>query len=765
MQEFDAKKIILPGTVESIIYRNEKNGYTVCEMQGETDDFIAVGLMPYIQEGEELELSGSFIVHPDYGPQFQIDEYIRKSFTTKDAIERYLASGIMKGVGPKLAKKIVARFGLEALEIIKNEPDKLTAIKGIRHEKALEYSLALIKKESFQELTLFLASFDIRQSTCILIEKQFGETALFKIKENPYCLLQVGLGINFQKADQIAASLGWDPSSVVRIQSAMVSILFFALYSGHTYLPLDTLLNETSRLIEKQIHKTDSTFDLLMTEDRIVYIEKDRIVALKLAYQTEKAISKSILSRISTGSTQAANPVDQVNTMKNENGMKDIRSFKVSTDLLRENVKNLCDQQPIAFDDYQVESICQCLANPVSIITGGPGTGKTTLVTILCQYMEKNSKKVALAAPTGRAAKKMQEATKSDAKTIHRLLELQYRNDIDDFNLIFARNQDHPIEADLIIIDETSMLDIFLMNHLLNAVPPDCIIVFIGDENQLPAVGAGNVLKDMIASKKVPVVELKKVYRQETGSLIVQNSYSILKGQYPGFDQTFDSEFMFISKESDPEKSQSVVSLCTNILKQQYCLDPIRDVQILTPTRKGICGTKDLNQILQKALNPTLPQQAGKKQSVPFPFNAKDKVMQTKNNYETKWASVKDSASTGNGIFNGDMGTVLSIDPDGETAMVLFDEERLVEYNRENIEDLELAYAITVHKSQGSEYRTVILILPDAPNILMTRNLLYTAVSRAKEKLFLVTEKRILQKMIANASIAKRNTLLERFLQ
>lgn len=743
MQEYDSKNKLLPCIVENIIYRNEKNGYTVCEMQGEKEDFIAVGILPFIQVGEQLELSGSFCVHPEYGQQFKIDEYIRKSFTTQVAIERYLASGVLKGVGPKLAKRIVSRFGLETLDIIKNEPDKLSTIKSIRYEKALEYSAALIKKESIQELILFLSVYDIGQPQCVRIEKHFGDSAFLKIKANPYCLTQPGLGISFQKADQIAISLGLDPSSILRIQSAMISILFLALYNGNTFLPLNTLLYETSKLINKEIHETDPTFEIIMDDEKIVYIKTDGKVSLKLAYQTEKTISKAILKRIDSN--------------KNE----------VDTTSLMIKIKNLCYQQTIVFDETQIESLCKCLDNPVTIITGGPGTGKTTLISILCQYMKNNSKTVALAAPTGRAAKRMQETTKNEAKTIHRLLELQYRSDIDDYNLIFARNQDNPIEADLLIIDEVSMIDIFLMNHLLNAIPPECIVVLVGDENQLPAVGAGNVLKDIIASKKIPIVELTKVYRQETGSLIVQNSHTILQGLYPTFDQTFNSEFMFILKESDKDKAQSILSLCTNILKQQYNIDPVRDVQILTPTRKGICGTKELNQFLQKTLNSSSIEYINiNKEQIDngLSFKPNDKVMQIKNNYEMKWTSIQDSTLSGNGIFNGDMGTVVMVDSKNETVHVLFDEERIVEYNKTNIEELELAYAITVHKSQGSEYPIVILVLPDAPNILMTRNLLYTAISRAKEKLFLVTEKRIIMKMITNTSIAKRNTLLESFL-
>ena len=756
------EKIVLQCTVENIIYRNEKNGYTVCEMNSDDDDFVAVGVLPHIQEGEQMELSGCYTTHPEYGQQFKIEEYIRKSFTTKEAIERYISSGILRGIGIKLAKKIVAKFGMDTLEIIKNTPCKLTEIKGIKEEKAIEYSVILHNKENIQNLILFLSAFDIGQSTCIRIEKHFGDTALAKIKENPYCLSQIGLGIDFMKSDQIALSLGFDLSSALRVQSAMITVLYIALYNGNTYLNLEVLLNETSKLIDNKINRDEASFESLMTDERIIYFIDLNIVALKIAFNTENSISKSIKIRARTDDEKDCKSIKKTHLKRTDD-----------ISIVRENVLNICGQQSINYDDDQINSICECLCNPITIITGGPGTGKTTIISLLCQYMKKKGKIVSLAAPTGRAAKRMQETTNSDSKTIHRLLEVQYRPDVDDFNLIFARNSDNPIEADLIIIDEASMLDIFLMNHLMNAVPPDCLLVFVGDENQLPSVGAGNVLKDMIASKIIPVVELKKVYRQETGSLIVQNSHDILHGKYPTFDQKIDSEFMFISKYSDEDKLQSILSLCTKVLKQHYHADIIRDVQILTPTRKGLCGTKELNSFLQKALNdsavnhiPDMTKSIIKKQSTNLlnTYKINDKVMQTRNNYEIKWISIKDSKVTGNGVFNGDMGIVVLIGSNCESIHVLFDEEKIVEYNNTNIEEIELAYAITVHKSQGSEYPIVVLVLPHAPDILMTRNLLYTALSRAKEKLFLVTEKNILMKMISNTSITRRNTLLEKLL-
>ncbi|MHB1485171.1 MAG: SF1B family DNA helicase RecD2 [Saccharofermentanales bacterium] len=737
MQDYE-NSITINCTVTGIIFQNEKNGYTVCEMQGDNEDFIAVGTLPYIHAGEQLELTGVFCMHPDYGEQFKVKEFIKLSFSTSTAIEKYLSSGILKGIGPKLAKKITAAFGLKTLEIIKNEPARLTEIKGIGLEKAYEYASILNKNENTQSLVIFLTAFDIGQAACLRIEKYFGINALAKIKENPYCLTHNGIGISFHKADQIAFTLGWNKTSILRIQSAMISVLFLALNNGSTYLPLEIVLRETSRLTELQIDQNYPSFELLFNNEQIIFFKESRIVALSLAYTTEKKIADRIINRVRS----------------------EIEADSIL--FIRNDIKEICNKQAMVFDENQIESISQCLCNPLTIITGGPGTGKTTLITILCQYMKTKSRKAVLAAPTGRAAKRMQETTGNEAKTIHRLLELQYRSDVDDYNLVFQRNWDNPIEADMIIIDEASMIDIFLMKHLLEAIPDNCTIVLVGDKNQLPSVGAGNILKDLIGSGEVPVVELTKVYRQEKGSLIIQNSHNILKGLYPVFDQSIKSEFMLISKQNDDERAHTIVSLCKNILKQQYDIDPVREVQILTPTRKSICGTKELNRLLQDALNENNDDLPDKEL---FAFKRNDKVMQIRNNYETKWISIKDAALSGIGVFNGDMGTVLSIDTNSETFKVLFDDERMIEYSRTNIDELELAYAITVHKSQGSEYPVVVLVLPDAPPILMTRNLLYTAVSRAKEKLFVITEKSILMNMISNTSIAMRNTLLGKLLE
>lgn len=738
MQVNDNITEIKSGNIENIIYRNDKNGYTVFEISGDSEDFIAVGIVPYVQKGEYVELHGRFCTHPDYGYQFLIDKYEKKSFKTNDSIIKYLSSGLFKGIGPKLAKRIVDKFGISTIEIIKNEPENLTKIKGINLDRANEFCHILNNKDKSHDLNLFLGEYNINQATILKIEEYFGNDALKKIKENPYTLTKPGLAVRFPKADEIALSLGFDKHSILRIQSAMQSVLINSLVNGNTFMFLDRCLEETSNLVSFILTRETLQLNEILNNQQIKYIKENDIVMLKIAYNAENNISKFIIS-------------------KTKNAKIKQSSTNVSNEIVR-----LCGSETINYDEFLIESIIKCLTNPITIITGGPGTGKTTLIKIMCNYIKNSSKKVLLAAPTGRAAKRMQETTGFEAKTIHRLLELLYRSDEDDYNLIFARTKDNPIDADLLIIDEASMLDVFLMKYLLEAVPSHCNLIFVGDKNQLPSVGAGNVLKDMMASNKILTVELKKVYRQEKGSLIVQNSHKILNGEYPEFDQTINSEFMFISKSNDFEKANSVVLLCTNILKQKYNIDPMRDIQILTPTRKGPCGTYELNKALQLSLNNHKYHQ--KNNNELFYFKINDKVMQIRNNYELKWTSINDSSLTGTGIFNGDMGSVISINTDKDTLMVLFDDERIVEYTKSNIDELELAYTITVHKSQGSEYPVVILVLPDSPKILMTRNLLYTAISRAKEKLFLVTDKSILSNMIQNNCISDRNTMLCEFL-
>lgn len=741
----DCEEISIECAVEKILFRNEKNGYTVCLMQGLDDDFVAVGSLPFICEGEQLSVYGKFVLHSSYGEQFKVEKYTKSAHTSLSSIEKYLSDGFLKGIGPAMAKKITAKYGLDTLDIMMKKPEKISSIKGISRSKANEYAKILTDRGRFQDLFLFLAQYNINQNTCVKIEKVFREKSLEVIKDNPYKLFQHEFGVKFQVVDRIAMDMGYDTRSSQRIESVLYAVLKNYLAAGHTCLELTILYKEASKLLGYQLEINEDNLNCLKNNEKIQYIDDENLAAIKIVYEAEKEIAENIKNRIKNCSCG----------LEASSGIDKLRS-KITSESLNFGFE---------FDEEQITAIFQCLTNPVTVITGGPGTGKTTLLNFLSRHVSATGKKIALAAPTGRAAKRMQEITKCEAKTIHRLLEFQYRSEMDEFELVFIRDEFNPIEADIVFIDEASMIDVFLMKSLLKAVNFNCPIVLIGDANQLPAVGAGNVLGDMILSKAVGCIKLDKVYRQEQGGLIAVNSHSILNGQYPVFEQTIQSECMFIEKQGDSSKMDAVVGLNLNILEEKYSIDPVRDVQILAPSKKDICGTVNLNLILQERFQARNGVVLTDREGTRNRFFVGDKVIQTRNNYEIQWVMQADKRQTGKAVLNGEVGFVVNCGPRDGIVSVLFDDERLVDYNQMDLEDLELAYAITVHKSQGSEYPVVILILPDAPWILMTRNLLYTAFSRAKKRVFVITEKRILSSMINNTTVSKRNTMLLKLLQ
>lgn len=741
----NSENITIECAVEKILFRNEKNGYTVCLMQGLEDDFVAVGSLPFICEGEQLSVYGKFVMHNSYGEQFKVEKYTKSAHTSLSSIEKYLSDGFLKGIGPAMAKKITAKYGLDTLDVMMKHPEKISMIKGISRSKANEYAKILIDRGRFQDLFLFLAQYSINQNTCVKIEKVFREKSLEVIKDNPYELFQHEFGIKFQVVDRIAIDMGYDIKSSQRIQSVLYAVLKNYLAAGHTCLEVNLMYREASKLLGWQLENNEYNLNDLKNNDKIQYIPYDNLAAIKIVYDAEKEIAENIRNRIANGNC----------------GLESASGFdKLKTKIINESLSF-----GFEFDEEQISAIFQCLINPVTVITGGPGTGKTTLLKFLSKYVSAAGKKIALAAPTGRAAKRMQEITKCEAKTIHRLLEFQYRSEMDEFELVFMRDEFNPIEADIIFIDEASMIDVFLMRSLLKAINYNCQIVLIGDVNQLPAVGAGNVLNDMILSETVGCIKLNKVYRQEQGGLIAVNSHTILNGEYPVFEQTIQSECMLIDKSGDLSKMDAVVGLNLNILESKYAIDPIRDVQILAPSKKDLCGTVNINLILQERFQARYGISSAGIEGVRNKFFVGDKVIQTRNNYEIQWIMQADRRQTGKAVLNGEVGFVVNCGPSDGVVSVLFDEERLVDYNQTDLEDLELAYAITVHKSQGSEYPVVILVLPDAPWILMTRNLLYTAFSRAKKRVFVITEKRILSSMIKNTTVSKRNTMLLKLLK
>lgn len=733
----------LEGIVEDIIYRNENNGYSVVSLAG-SEEKIAVGILPYLSEGESVCLYGSWIKHPDYGRQFQVDHYEMMIPRSKEAILQYLSSGIIKGIGVKTAQKLVREFGLDTLEILREKPEKLARLKGFSLDKAQRIADQLQEKRDYQDLVLLLNPLGIGPGKTLRIYRQFGSESLQMISENPFRLADEVYGIGFATADNLARSMGLDPESPARVASAIRYLLLQAVGQGHTYLPMQQLLANAAQLLGIALTPEHQALKTLLTENQI-RVTNQR-VALTNVYRTEKAAAERL----------------NLLLMSKPGRFTDLLEPELAT----EAVAASCSKQHLELAPEQETALLQALLNPVLILTGGPGTGKTTIIRLLCECLSTIGGKVLLAAPTGRAARRMTEATGIEAKTLHRLLEIQYSPDDGRRENMPDRNPDVHLACDLLIVDESSMIDVFLFRNLLDAVIPGTRLVLVGDADQLPSVGPGYVLKDLIDSNQVPVVRLSQIFRQTSQSLIIRNAHLIHDGKMPALDQSFDSQFLWIAKETAEEAADAAVKLCSEILPQQYGLNPLRDVQVLTPSRKGPAGTLQLNQHLQKALQSyrgkTSPKAAVEAHGSRFGLG--DKVMQIRNNYDMTWQQQNDPSVYGNGVFNGEMGIVNDLDVENSRLEILFDDDRLISYDRLTLDDLELAYAITIHKSQGSEYPVVVLtIAPGAPQLL-TRNLLYTAVTRARQKLLLIASRRTLAGMLANDQAYMRYTMLKDWL-
>ena len=739
------------GIVGDIIYRNDNNGYTVVSLAG-PGERIAVGIMPYITEGETVRFRGNWIKHPDYGRQFQVVHYELQIPGSQESILQYLSSGIIKGIGEKTARKLVREFGAETLDILRENPERVAKIKGFSISKARQVAEQLREKRDYQDLVLFLTPLGISQGKILRIYRQFGSDAMQLVSENPFRLADEVYGIGFATADNLARSMGLDPDSPQRVASAIKYLLYQAASRGHTYLPLDNLIYEVRQLIDMEISSDHAALSYLLSDRQIVMSgrrfgdEHDHRVALPGLFRTEKASADRLSILLQSEPVRFAELIDreQANAL----------------------VSTFTDGQQMFLADEQQEALIKALQSQVLVLTGGPGTGKTTIIKLLCDCLISKGGRVMLAAPTGRAAKRMTEITGIEAKTLHRLLEIQYVPEDSRQEFIPGRNSDVSLSCDLLIVDEMSMVDAFLFKNLLDAIIPGTRLLLVGDADQLPSVGAGYVLKDLIASGAVPVVRLTRIFRQSQESLIIRNAHLIHDGKPPELDQTMNSQFLWISKDSPDEIAQAVIKLCADILPNQYKLDPFRDVQVLTPSRKGPAGTLMMNQQLQKALlkSGTHSHQKVALEAHGSRFSTGDKVMQIRNNYDMTWHLQSDFRSTGCGVFNGELGTVYTVDPEEGSLEVLFDDERLIEYDRMTLEDLELAYAITIHKSQGSEYPVVVLAIPPGAPQLLTRNLLYTAVTRARNKLLLVSSKRVISGMLANNQAFRRYTLLREFL-
>lgn len=721
--------IVIEGVIEDIIYTNESNGYTVCEIHYGKETVTAVGYMPFINEGETIKVSGKWVSHPDYGEQFKVETYDKIMPQTVDAIEKYLSSGIVKGVGPATAARIVAKFGASSLEVISTDPGRLSEIKGISLAKANAISQALYEQRGLREVVMFLQEYGISPSICIKIYRAYAGMAVARIKENPYRLCEDVFGIGFKTADRIAMKLGIDPSSRFRVKSGLKYVLSHAASNGHTYLPEDILKEHTRNLLGTDMLDLEDNLISLIFDKEIVAekCEDSNHIYLSSFHNAEQNVCRKLLELSQT-------------------------RFNADLSDFEDKLRALQREEGIDLAQMQTEAIREAMTSGVLVITGGPGTGKTTIIKSIIQLLTGIGHKVALAAPTGRAAKRMTEATGFESRTIHRLLEICYAGD--DRELVFQRNENNPIEADVIIIDEMSMVDILLMNHLLKAIPPGSRLILAGDADQLPSVGAGSVLDDIISCNAVKTVRLTEIYRQAEESMIIINAHRINKGEIPLLNVR-DKDFFFVKRNDMESIVRTVVDLCIRRLPDTYGFDPMKDIQVLSPTKKGPAGVANLNPELQKVLNPA-DRKKTEKPSGNNIFREGDRIMQVRNNYELRWEKTDNSSEDGTGVFNGDVGLILKINDEAQCIEVLFDDERLVQYDYSILDEIEPAYAVTIHKSQGSEFPVVVMPIFPGPGVLMTRNLLYTAVTRAVNMVVLVGEENSLIKMVENEREAFR---------
>ncbi|AEV66886.1 helicase, putative, RecD/TraA family [Acetivibrio clariflavus DSM 19732] len=723
--------ITFEGIIEEIIFSNEINGYTVCELRGEKETITAVGFMPFINVGEMIKVSGNWITHPDYGEQLKVELYEKILPKTVEAIETYLASGLIKGVGPASAKKIVKRFGEDTINIIEFHPERLSEIKGISHEKALRIGHAYHEQKELRNVVMFFQEYGISPTYCAKIYQIYGKDTIEVIRNNPYKLSDEAIGINFKTADRIAKSIGIDPKSKFRICSGIKYVLSHIAMDGHTFAEEDKLKDYTSKLLDVDLDNiNDALISLLL--DKSIYIERN------------ETSSRVYLSAFYNAEAGVARKLAQLSSVRFEGDLSDFD----------EKISEVQKKEGIILTQNQKDAIREALINGVLIITGGPGTGKTTIIKSIINFLINEGYEVLLAAPTGRAAKRMTEATGFEAKTIHRLLEMGYASKDDE--LVFARNEDNPIDADVVIIDEMSMVDILLMNHLLKAIEIGTRLILVGDVDQLPSVGPGKVLQDLINSDVIKTVRLKEIFRQAEESYIIVNAHRINNGEKPLLNNK-EKDFFFVTRNSPEDIVKTIVDLCVRRIPCAYGFEPMKEIQVLTPVRKGLVGVGNLNTELQALLN---PKDKSKKEKVfrDFLFREGDRVMQIKNNYNLRWWKDDGKGSEGAGVFNGDTGIIREIDDEEQKIVVFFDDDKVVEYDFSILDELEPAFAMTIHKSQGSEFPVVIIPIFPGPQVLMTRNLLYTAVTRAKNLVVLVGNKDYLDVMINNERETNRNS-------
>ena len=726
---------IIEAFADETVFRNEENGYTVLVVKAGKSRVSAVGIMPPIAVGEKLRITGDWTEHPVYGRQIKVQSIEIEKPTTLSGIEKYLSSGMIRGIGPATAKLLIRAFGEETLDVLYSQPEKLLDVPGIGQKRAQMIQESYAEQAQQREAMVFLQSYGVTPALAVKIYKRYGENVRQVITRNPYRLVEDVEGIGFKTADRIAASLGIEQSSEYRLSAGVKYTLSEATAgAGHCYLPRPELALAARRLLGSDADSIDHTIDsLILSHDISAQIlpcdSGEEVVALYLpsTYRAESEVARRLREMI------------------------DAMPDSMASDLTAQ-IDELERIEGLAFHSQQRQAIETAVTHGMTVITGGPGTGKTTIIKCIIKLLSVHGD-VALAAPTGRAAKRMSEACGMEAKTLHRLLE--YGGEEGDF----ARSEDNPLEIDTLIIDEMSMVDIFLMRSLLRALVPGTRLIMVGDADQLPSVGAGNVLRDILDSGVIPSVRLTEIFRQDEKSMIVYNAHRINRGESPRLNAK-GSDFFFERAVSPSDAAKRIVTLCSARLPGFLGLDPVRQMQVLSPTKKGECGVWMLNQLLQAEFNPPA---SGKHERVrgDTTFREGDKVMQTRNNYQLKWK--KDGAigiEDGQGVFNGDIGFVTFIDPQEHVMEVQFDDERTATYEGGDVDDLELAYCISVHKSQGSEFPVVIMPAVGGPPMLLTRNLFYTAVTRARRMVMIVGRENAIEQMIANVNTRRRYSAL-----
>ena len=733
----------IEGILAEIIYQNEVNSYVVGVFETEEEQFTVVGYLPFIKKGDTLKLVGKFVEHKDYGEQFKIETFEKLMPQTLGALETYLANGNIKGVGPATASKIVNKFGEDTIHVLKYEPQKLAQIRGITKAKAVEISESFIENWEVWQIVGFLERFGMGAESAKKVYDLLGINAIAEIEANPYILIDISRGVDFKQIDQMAIELGVEKENQKRVKSGIKYALIKITYNGHCCTLKENLIEYVKNLLNvNEAVIEDGIINLKVNNEIIVEDrEGEEWIYLYSFYNAENQIAQNILG------------LDRYkNVKKVSNIEKELKLVEERTDIL--------------LSEKQKEAIRAINDNNVTIITGGPGTGKTTIIKSIIEIYKQKKYKIVLCAPTGRAAKRMTETTGEEASTLHRLLEI---GKVDEESLFKKDNeyQGAPIDGDIIIVDEVSMVDMFIMSYLLDCIYKGTKLILVGDCDQLPSVGPGSVLKDLISSEKITTVHLDKIFRQAAKSKIIVNAHRVNSGKKfiskddKEMEEDSKQDFFFIKENNQEKVLEQVLSLCNGRLKKFGDYDFFESIQVLSPTKKGLLGTKEMNKALQEELNPHREGES-EKNSMGAIFRIGDRVMQIKNNYDIYWER-KDGreVEVGNGVFNGETGTILNINEKEKNICVKFDDEKLVWYEFNDLEQIEHSYCITIHKAQGSEFDVVIMLVPQAAPMLLTRNLLYTGLTRAKKLLIVIGNERVVDYMISNVDSKKRNTGLE----